>query len=230
MREATKTDHYEILGLRWKETCIFIKTALREPGKLSNDRTYLDKPESSRGILWWCSADGRTQSVRYSTSLFRNFTSWWSNNSSLFAIICHQKQQQTIKYSLLLTALSTVIFHPVISISYHGGFWEKWIHSAKIPTTSISWQSLHFICRAWWLTGRFLTYLKINDMERTMLSHLMCQAHPVRLFLSFSSIKPPRVLFPFSLQDASPSPSYHYSPPPPPTPAHSLPGHHVSYM
>ena len=71
---------------------------------------------------------------------------------------------------------------------------------AKIPTTSISWQSLHFICRAWWLTGRFLTYLKINDMERTMLSHLMSQAHPVRLFLGFSSIKPPRVLFPLSLQ------------------------------
>ena len=63
-----------------------------------------------------------------------------------------------------------------------------------------------------------------------MLSHLMSQAHPVRLFLGFSSIKPPRVLFPLSLQDASPSPSYHYSFPPPPTPAHSLPGHHVSYM
>lgn len=85
---------------------------------------------------------------------------------------------------------------------------------AKIPTTSISWQSLHFICRAWWLTGRFLTYLKINNMKRTMLSHLMCQAHPVRLFLGFSSIKPPRVLFPFSLHDASPSPSYHHSFPP----------------
>ena len=92
---------------------------------------------------------------------------------------------------------------------------------AKIPTTSISWQSLHFICRAWWLTGRFLTYLKINDMKRTMLSHLMCQAHPVRLFLGFSSIKPPRVLFPFSLQDASPSPSYHYSFPPPPRLQHT---------
>lgn len=109
MRGATKTDHYEVFWLRWKETCIFIKTALHEPGKLGNNRTYLDKPESSRGILWWCSADGRTQSVRYSTSLFRSFTSWWSNNSSLFAIICHQKQQQTIKYSLLLTALSAVI-------------------------------------------------------------------------------------------------------------------------
>ena len=87
---------------------------------------------------------------------------------------------------------------------------------AKIPTTSISWQSLHFICRAWWLTGRFLTYLKINDMKRTMLSHLTSQAHPVRLFLGFNSIKPPRVLFPLSLQDASPSPSYHHSSPPPP--------------
>lgn len=49
-----------------------------------------------------------------------------------------------------------------------------------------------------------------------MLSHLMCQAHPVRLFLGFNSIKPPRVLFPLSLQDASPSPSYHHSSPPPP--------------
>ena len=92
---------------------------------------------------------------------------------------------------------------------------------AKIPTTSISWQSLHFICRAWWLTGRFLTYLKINDMKRTMLSHLTSQAHPVRLFLGFNSIKPPRVLFPLSLQDASPSPSYHHSSPPPPAPRSS---------
>lgn len=48
-----------------------------------------------------------------------------------------------------------------------------------------------------------------------MLSHLMSQAHPVRLFLGFSSIKPPRVLFPLSLHDASPSPSYHHSSPPP---------------
>lgn len=62
-----------------------------------------------------------------------------------------------------------------------------------------------------------------------MLSHLMCQAHPVRLFLGFNSIKPPRVLFPLSLQDASPSPSYHHSSPPPPALVHSLPGHHVSY-
>ena len=63
-----------------------------------------------------------------------------------------------------------------------------------------------------------------------MLSHLMSQAHPVKLFLGFSSIKPPQLLFPLSLQDTSPSPSYNHSFPPPSTPAHSLPGHHVSYM
>lgn len=92
-------------------------------------RTHLDKTESSAGIpsAWWCSADGRTQSVRYSTSLFLSFTSWWSNNSSLLAITCHQHHykpstilpKQTCNCSLSITPIKKPIAKFEVSSNTH---------------------------------------------------------------------------------------------------------------
>ena len=116
--------------------------------------TYLEKTESSAGILWWCSADGRTQSVRYSTNLFLSFTSWWSKSSPLLAMTWKQEKHNRLKQTYsqpnwaapLLDASSTTI---TTSAQQNTKTWPNLVSSMAYYWTIITedWQPLSEV---WW--------------------------------------------------------------------------------